>query len=163
MLLKTAPPRTMQHYGMLFPKLRNSESRQCLRSGNLLLFNHFQGLETLESWQKWLLLWDGSSCPWCSLGYAHCSVLCSCSTHNAVWVMLIVWCFALLLCVLPSHKFLENVQARDFLMQKLYALRRPKTNIQILQQNVLLKYKSVRIFFYGVSVVDSGVWSKLVI
>jgi hypothetical protein len=26
-------------------------------------------------------------------------------------------------------------------MQKLYALKRPKTNIQILQQNVLLKYK----------------------
>jgi hypothetical protein len=60
--------------------------------------------------------------------------------------MLIVWCFALLLCVLPSHKFLENVQARDFLMQKLYALRRPKTNIQILQQNVLLKYKYVATF-----------------
>ncbi len=79
--------------------------------------------------------------------------------------MLIIWCFALLqlLCVLSSHKFLENVQARDFLMQKLYALRRPKTNIQILQQNVLLKYKSVRIYFYGVSVVDAGVWSKLVI
>ncbi|KAM1552496.1 hypothetical protein ACFXTH_044630 [Malus domestica] len=29
----------------------------------------------------------------------------------------------------------------DFVVQKLYALRKPKTNIQILQQNVLLKYK----------------------
>ncbi|XP_031272153.1 ran-binding protein M homolog [Pistacia vera] len=29
----------------------------------------------------------------------------------------------------------------DFIVQKLYALRKPKTNIQILQQNVLLKYK----------------------
>ncbi|KAH9547824.1 hypothetical protein CY35_11G056300 [Sphagnum magellanicum] len=37
-------------------------------------------------------------------------------------------------------------KARDFLMQKLYALRRPKTNIQILQQNVLLKYKYVATF-----------------
>ncbi len=84
---------------------------------------------------------------------------------DADWVMFIVQCCSLvqLLCVLPSYKFLENVQARDFLMQKLYALRRPKTNIQILQQNVLLKYKSVRIYFYGVSVVDAGVWSKLVI
>ncbi|KAM1225950.1 hypothetical protein TB2_044481 [Malus domestica] len=31
----------------------------------------------------------------------------------------------------------------DFVVQKLYALRKPKTNIQILQQNVLLKYKYV--------------------
>ncbi|KAJ0025000.1 hypothetical protein Pint_06743 [Pistacia integerrima] len=29
----------------------------------------------------------------------------------------------------------------DFIVQKLYALRKPKTNIQILQQNILLKYK----------------------
>ncbi|KAA0037026.1 vacuolar protein sorting-associated protein 52 A [Cucumis melo var. makuwa] len=31
----------------------------------------------------------------------------------------------------------------DFLVQKLHALRKPKTNIQILQQSVLLKYKYV--------------------
>ncbi|KAG5242480.1 vacuolar protein sorting-associated protein [Salix suchowensis] len=31
----------------------------------------------------------------------------------------------------------------DFTVQKLYALRKPKTNIQILQQSVLLKYKYV--------------------
>ncbi|KAG0589994.1 hypothetical protein M758_1G061400 [Ceratodon purpureus] len=37
-------------------------------------------------------------------------------------------------------------KAREFLMQKLYALKRPKTNIQILQQNVLLKYKYVATF-----------------
>ncbi|OVA01071.1 Vps52/Sac2 [Macleaya cordata] len=34
----------------------------------------------------------------------------------------------------------------EFIIQKLYALRKPKTNIQILQQNVLLKYKYVIIF-----------------
>lgn len=34
----------------------------------------------------------------------------------------------------------------DFIVQKLYALRKPKTNIQILQQNVLLKYKYVVTF-----------------
>ncbi|KAL8137226.1 hypothetical protein V2J09_003227 [Rumex salicifolius] len=34
----------------------------------------------------------------------------------------------------------------DFVVQKLYALRKPKTNIQILQQNVLLKYKYVILF-----------------
>jgi hypothetical protein len=33
------------------------------------------------------------------------------------------------------------LKARDFLMQKLYSLRKPKTNIQILQQNVLLRFK----------------------
>ena len=33
------------------------------------------------------------------------------------------------------------LKAREFLMQKLYSLRRPKTNVQIIQQNVLLKYK----------------------
>ncbi|KAL2619828.1 hypothetical protein R1flu_000033 [Riccia fluitans] len=37
---------------------------------------------------------------------------------------------------------------REFLMQKLYALRRPKTNIQILQQNVLLKYKYAATFLH---------------
>ncbi|KAI7738189.1 hypothetical protein M8C21_018369 [Ambrosia artemisiifolia] len=31
----------------------------------------------------------------------------------------------------------------EFMIQKLYALRKPKTNIQILQQSILLKYKSV--------------------
>lgn len=34
----------------------------------------------------------------------------------------------------------------EFMAQKLSALRRPKTNIQILQQNVLLKYKYVILF-----------------
>ncbi|PON34867.1 Vps [Parasponia andersonii] len=34
----------------------------------------------------------------------------------------------------------------DFIVQKLYALRKPKTNIQILQQNILLKYKYVVTF-----------------
>ncbi|KAM0942229.1 hypothetical protein DsansV1_C15g0136061 [Dioscorea sansibarensis] len=34
----------------------------------------------------------------------------------------------------------------EFIMQKLYALRKPKTNVQILQQNVLLKYKYLIIF-----------------
>lgn len=32
-------------------------------------------------------------------------------------------------------------QVRDFLLAKLYQLRKPKTNISIIQQNVLLKYK----------------------
>ncbi|XP_024023489.1 vacuolar protein sorting-associated protein 52 A [Morus notabilis] len=34
----------------------------------------------------------------------------------------------------------------DFIVQKLYALRKPKTNIQILQQNILLKYRYVVTF-----------------
>ncbi|KAK1323100.1 hypothetical protein QJS10_CPA02g01461 [Acorus calamus] len=34
----------------------------------------------------------------------------------------------------------------EFIIQKLYALRKPKTNIQILQQSVLLKYKYVVVF-----------------
>lgn len=36
-----------------------------------------------------------------------------------------------------------SFQTFDFVVQKLYALRKPKTNIQILQQSVLLKYKWV--------------------
>jgi vacuolar protein sorting-associated protein 52 len=32
-------------------------------------------------------------------------------------------------------------KVREYLLQKVYTLRRPKTNIQIIQQNVLLKYK----------------------
>ncbi|XP_078433603.1 vps52 / Sac2 family [Wolffia australiana] len=34
----------------------------------------------------------------------------------------------------------------EFMVQKLYALRKPKTNIQILQQSVLLKYKYIVVF-----------------
>lgn len=34
----------------------------------------------------------------------------------------------------------------EFMVQKLYALRKPKTNIQILQQSVLLKYKYIICF-----------------
>ncbi|XP_057494357.1 vacuolar protein sorting-associated protein 52 A-like [Actinidia eriantha] len=34
-------------------------------------------------------------------------------------------------------------KAFEFIVQKLYALRKPKTNIQILQQSVLLKYKYI--------------------
>ena len=30
---------------------------------------------------------------------------------------------------------------RDFLLQKVYLLKRPKTNLQIIQQSSLLKYK----------------------
>eukprot|EP00262_Sarcandra_glabra_P008290 TRINITY_DN21642_c0_g1_i1.p1 TRINITY_DN21642_c0_g1~~TRINITY_DN21642_c0_g1_i1.p1 ORF type:complete len:707 (+),score=131.09 TRINITY_DN21642_c0_g1_i1:195-2315(+) len=37
-------------------------------------------------------------------------------------------------------------KAFEFIVQKLYALRKPKTNIQILQQSVLLKYKYVVVF-----------------
>lgn len=37
-------------------------------------------------------------------------------------------------------------KGREFMMQKLHALRKPKTNIQILQQNVLLKYKYICTF-----------------
>lgn len=33
------------------------------------------------------------------------------------------------------------MQIFEFVIQKFYALRKPKTNIQILQQSVLLKYK----------------------
>ena len=32
-------------------------------------------------------------------------------------------------------------KVREFLLQRFYGLRKPKTNIQILQQNVLLKFK----------------------
>ncbi|KAK6940405.1 Vps52 [Dillenia turbinata] len=37
-------------------------------------------------------------------------------------------------------------QVFEFIVQKLYALRKPKTNIQILQQSILLKYKYVVVF-----------------
>ncbi|KAB1210996.1 Vacuolar protein sorting-associated protein 52 A [Morella rubra] len=37
----------------------------------------------------------------------------------------------------------------DFIVQKLYALRKPKTNIQILQQNVLLKYKTWQLVVFS--------------
>ncbi|KAK1318907.1 Poly(ADP-ribose) glycohydrolase 1 [Acorus calamus] len=37
----------------------------------------------------------------------------------------------------------EALEVFEFIIQKLYALRKPKTNIQILQQSVLLKYKNM--------------------
>ncbi|KAG7033407.1 Vacuolar protein sorting-associated protein 52 A [Cucurbita argyrosperma subsp. argyrosperma] len=58
--------------------------------------------------------------------------------------------------VIKNSKALKDVQPEleklrqkavskvfDFIVQKLHALRKPKTNIQILQQSVLLKYKYV--------------------
>lgn len=33
------------------------------------------------------------------------------------------------------------MQSREYLMSRIYSLRKPKTNINILQQTVLLKYK----------------------
>lgn len=58
--------------------------------------------------------------------------------------------------LIKSSKALKDVQPEleklrqkaiskvfEFIVQKLYALRKPKTNIQILQQSVLLKYKYV--------------------
>lgn len=44
---------------------------------------------------------------------------------------------------LEKHRQKAVSKVFDFIVQKLYALRKPKTNIQILQQNVLLKYKYV--------------------
>lgn len=35
-----------------------------------------------------------------------------------------------------------TARVRDFMLQKFNLLRKPKTNIQILQQSVLLKYKA---------------------
>jgi vacuolar protein sorting-associated protein 52 len=32
-------------------------------------------------------------------------------------------------------------KAREYLMSRIYALRKPKTNIQILQQNMLLRFR----------------------
>ncbi|KAJ4966145.1 hypothetical protein NE237_017994 [Protea cynaroides] len=61
--------------------------------------------------------------------------------------------------IVRSSKALKDVQPElerlrqkavskvfEFIVQKLYALRKPKTNIQILQQNVLLKYKYAILF-----------------
>lgn len=45
---------------------------------------------------------------------------------------------------LPSHRPRappSPTQLREFLLSKLYQLRKPKTNISIIQQNVLLKHK----------------------
>ena len=43
--------------------------------------------------------------------------------------------------VLEKLKIKAVEKARAFLLQKIYSLARPKTNFQILQQNVLLKFK----------------------
>jgi len=40
------------------------------------------------------------------------------------------------------------LQIFEFVIQKFYALRKPKTNIQILQQSVLLKYKYVILSYH---------------
>ncbi|EEE59260.1 hypothetical protein OsJ_11277 [Oryza sativa Japonica Group] len=50
--------------------------------------------------------------------------------------------------MVKSSKALKDVQPEifEFVIQKFYALRKPKTNIQILQQSVLLKYKYTIVF-----------------
>ena len=40
-------------------------------------------------------------------------------------------------------------KAREYLMAKIYALRKPKTNIQILQQNMLLRFRYLVTFLRG--------------
>lgn len=54
-------------------------------------------------------------------------------------------------CVPVTHSFWSrphsnpilypNIEVREFLMLRLYQLRKPKTNISIIQQNVLLRHK----------------------
>lgn len=39
-------------------------------------------------------------------------------------------------------------KVRDFMIGLVYSLRKPKTNIQILQQNVLSKYSYMNKFLY---------------
>ena len=42
----------------------------------------------------------------------------------------------------PSSPHIQAItKIRDFLLQKVYLLKRPKTNLQIIQQSSLLKYK----------------------
>ncbi|KAJ0086298.1 hypothetical protein Patl1_07228 [Pistacia atlantica] len=60
---------------------------------------------------------------------------------------------SLYLCLLTrAQEFIVTIfivlQVFDFIVQKLYALRKPKTSIQILQQNVLLKYKLHGTYFF---------------
>lgn len=43
--------------------------------------------------------------------------------------------------VLENLRIAAVAKIREFLLQKMYTLKKPKTNIQIIQQNVLLKYK----------------------
>jgi len=48
--------------------------------------------------------------------------------------------------VLENLRIKAVEKARAFLLQKIYSLARPKTNFQILQQSVLLKFKCLREF-----------------
>eukprot|EP00877_Chromochloris_zofingiensis_P003974 jgi/Chrzof1/13578/Cz08g03010.t1 len=43
--------------------------------------------------------------------------------------------------VLEKLRIKAIIKVRDFMLNKLYQLKKPKTNISIIQQNVLLKYK----------------------
>ncbi len=42
---------------------------------------------------------------------------------------------------IPPNRPTARPQVRDFMLHKIYQLKRPKTNVQIIQQSVLLKYK----------------------
>lgn len=76
--------------------------------------------------------------------------------HFLVGSNLVIWRFqSLICCWLLKRNSLQRyfaiclliatiiLQVFEFIVQKLHALRKPKTNIQILQQSVLLKYKCV--------------------
>jgi hypothetical protein len=42
---------------------------------------------------------------------------------------------------LDKLKLKAVAKIREFLLNKVYSLRKPKTNVQIIQQNILIKYK----------------------
>lgn len=44
---------------------------------------------------------------------------------------------------LEKLKVKAVAKIREFLLNKVYSLRKPKTNVQIIQQNILIKYKCV--------------------
>ncbi len=53
--------------------------------------------------------------------------------------------------LLPNLEMLRLMtvrKLRDFLMGQVYSLRKPKTNIQILQHNVLIKYSYFNKFLF---------------
>lgn len=46
---------------------------------------------------------------------------------------------------LEKLKLRAVAKIREFLLNKVYSLRKPKTNVQIIQQNILIKYKYDRL------------------
>lgn len=99
-------------------------------------------VKALESLSRKLLFVEGNSAVQISAAYKDVQPELERLKFRAIVKVLTVLLFYFFKWKIQHFLYVAFIfQSRDFLLNRMWALRKPKTNIQILQQNVLLKYK----------------------